>query len=289
MVRKVTALAVLLSLALALPVFAGGRPEAPAPSAEETASLERTPQDPRLIRPGQLTVGTGTPVYPPWMLNDDPASGEGFENAMIYELAAELGFSRDQVVWNRDLTWDQTIAPGPKPFDFSIRQISVTAERQQILDFSMVYFQPDKAVIALPGSPVIGATSFAALRNARWGATIGTTDLDYLENILGIRNVQVFDDQAGTFQAMQGGLIDATVAALPTALFVTAVQVPETQIVAILPPDPNDRGHGLLFEKDNTLVEWIDEGLEAIIQRGVIDELTRRYLLPSEAIPEINR
>ncbi|TVQ28267.1 MAG: amino acid ABC transporter substrate-binding protein [Spirochaetaceae bacterium] len=285
MIRKVVMMVLAISLVLSVSVFAAGRPEA-AP-AEDTSALERTPDDPRLFRPGQLTVGTGDPVFPPWMLNDDPASGEGFENAMIYALAEELGFERDQVVWERGLTFDQTIAPGPKPFDFAIRQISVTEERQLIVDFSMVYFQPDKAVIALPTSPVIGAESFDDLRNARWGATIGTTDLDYLENILGIRNVQVFDDQAGTFQAMQGGLIDATVAALPSAIFVTGVQVPDTEIVALLPADPNDRGHGLLFQQDNPLVDWINEGLQAIIERGVVDELIERYLLPEEELPEI--
>ncbi len=259
--------------------------EAPEPG--DTTALERTPQDPRLVRPGQLTIGTGDPVYPPWMLHDDPARGEGFENAMVYALAEELGFSPEQVVWERGLTFDQTIAPGPKPFDFSIRQISVTAERQQILDFSIVYFQPDKAVIALPGSDVVNATSFADLRRARWGATIGTTDLDYLENILGVSNVAVFDDQAGTFQAMQGGLIDATVAALPSAIFATGVQVPEAEIVALLPPDPHDTGHGLLFEQGNTLVDWVNEGLQAIIDRGVVNDLIEQYLLPEGDIPEI--
>lgn len=221
--RRILVLVAIAMLIVSTPLFAAGSAEVDINDAD-TSALERTPQDPRLLHPGQLTVGTGDPVYPPWMLNDDPAGGEGFENAMIYALAEELGFERDQVVWERGLTFDQTIAPGPKPFDFSIRQISVTSERQQIVDFSIVYLQPDKAVIALPGSDVVNARSFADLREARWGATIGTTDLDYLENILDITDVAVFDDQAGTFQAMQGGLIDATVAALPSALFATAVE-----------------------------------------------------------------
>ncbi len=284
MARKILVVMLALTVFIAFPAFTGGRSEKAAPA---DAALERTPNDPRLINPGQLTVGTGEPVYPPWMLHDDPARGEGFENGMVYALAEELGFSRDQVVWTRGLTFDQTIAPGPKPFDFAIRQISVTAARQQILDFSIVYFQPDKAVVALENSPVRGARSFADLRRSRWGATIGTTDLDYLENILGVTNVAVYDDQAGTFQALQGGLIDATVVALPTALYATAVQVPNAQITALLPPDPNDTGHGLLFEQGNPLVEWINEGLRAIIDRGVIDDLIRQYLVADEGIPEI--
>ncbi|MFN7002607.1 MAG: ABC transporter substrate-binding protein [Roseinatronobacter sp.] len=245
-----------------------------------------TPDDPRLMTAGQLTVGTSDPVFPPWMLNNDPASGEGFENALIYALAEEMGFAPEQVVWVTQ-TFEQIIAPGPKPFDFAINQVSVTEPRAEVVTFSQVYFQPDKAVISLPGSPVIGASSFAELGAARWGATIGTTDLTYLETVLGASGVMVYDDQAGVFQAMQAGQIDATVAALPTALFATAVQIPEASIVAILPADENDRGHGLLFQKDNPLVEWVDEALGAVIERGVVADLVATWLVADPDLPII--
>jgi polar amino acid transport system substrate-binding protein len=247
---------------------------------------EGTVDDPRLVTPGKLTVGTGDPVYPPWMLNNDPAGGEGFENGLVYALAAELGFAPEDVVWV-GLTFEQTIAPGPKPFDFSIQQISVTEARAEVVSFSQVYFQPEKAVIALPGSPVEGASSFAELGEARWGAVIGTTDLAYLENILGIADVAVYDDQIGVFQAMQAGQIDATVVALPTALFATAVQIPEANIVALLPADENDQGHGLLFAFGNPLVEWVDEALDAVIARGTVEELKAEYLVADPDLPLI--
>lgn len=222
-------------MSLALPRTAAALAAA-ALIAGAASAEERTPNDPRLMTPGQLTVGTGDPVYPPWMLNNDPASGEGFENALIYALAEEMGFEADQVAWVGQ-TFEQTIAPGAKNFDFAIQQISVTEARAEVVTFSQVYFQPDKAVIALPGSAVEEATSFADLREARWGATIGTTDLAYLENIIGVDDAAVYDDQIGTFQAMLAGQIDATVVALPTALFATAVQIEEADIVALLPAD----------------------------------------------------
>ncbi|TVR69543.1 MAG: amino acid ABC transporter substrate-binding protein [Spirochaetaceae bacterium] len=287
MVRKKVVLLVLMAVIAAAPLLASGRAESAAPAGDASA-LERTVNDPRLFQPGKLTVGTGDPVYPPWMLNNDPAGGEGFENGLIYALAEEMGFSPEDVVWVGQ-TFDQAIAPGPKPYDFAIQQISVTEERSRIVTFSQVYFQPDKAVVALPGSAVEGARSYADLRRARWGATIGTTDLDYLEGIIGVQNVAVYDDQVGTFQALQGGLIDATVVALPTALFATAVQIPEARITALLPADPNDRGHGLLFQKDNPLVEWVDEALSTVIARGVVDDLVGQYLVGDASIPEINR
>ncbi|HKJ85099.1 MAG TPA: transporter substrate-binding domain-containing protein [Spirochaetia bacterium] len=275
---------VLLLVLIALPVFATGVSEEPV--AGDTA-LERTPSDPRLYQPGKLTVATGEPVFPPWMMDDDPAGGVGFENGLVYALAEELGFDREDVVWVRQ-TFDQGIAPGPKAYDFNIQQFSVTEARREFVDFSIVYYQPEKAVVALPGSIIADAESFADLRSARWGATIGTTDLDYIENRIGADDVAVFDDQVGTFQSLLAEQIDATVISLPTALFATAVQVPEATIAAILPPDPNDLGHGLVFEKGNPIVDWVNEGLEAIIARGVVADLTSEYLIGDDSILEIS-
>ncbi len=302
MLRRFSVLMMVLAVVLAA---CGGEspeedtPDAAAPDTDDNGDAADEPEDepapvedecgpdhPALYEPGKLTVATGDPVFPPWMLNDDPAGGEGFENGIVYALAEELGFAYEDVQWTSQ-TFEEGIAPGPKDYDFAIQQYSVTEERMEIVDFSMVYFQPDKSVVALADSPVVGATSFEELRAANWGATIGTTDLDYLENILGIEDVAVFDDQAGTFQALEGGQIDATVVALPTALFATAVQVPDAEITALLPADPNDTGHGLLFGKGNELVDCVNQGLEAIIAAGTIDALIDQYLAGDGAIPEI--
>lgn len=280
-------LMILLIALVALPLFATGTVEEPAASEDDTSALERTPDDPRLYEPGKLTVATGEPAFPPWMLNDDPASGEGFENGLVYALAEELGFDREDVVWVRQ-TFDQGIAPGAKPYDFNIQQYSVTEARREFVDFSIVYYQPEKALVALPESDFSNAETFADLQDARWGAMIGSTDLDYVENRIGVSDVAVYDDQAAVFQALLAEQIDATVISLPTALFATAVQVPEAEIAAILPPDTNDLGHGLVFEKGNPIVPWINDGLEAIIADGVVAELTAEYLVGDDSIPEIS-
>ncbi|MFW5688330.1 MAG: substrate-binding periplasmic protein [Spirochaetota bacterium] len=277
-------LVILLIALIAAPIFATGATEEP--TSEVEPALVRTTEDPRLFEPGKLTVATGEPVFPPWMMDDDPAGGVGFENGLVYALAEELGFDREDVVWVR-VTFDQGIAPGAKPYDFNIQQYSITQDRDQFVDFSTPYYEPDKAVVALPESGISEARSFADLREARWGATIGTTDLDYIETVIGADDVAVFDDQIGTFQAMLADQIDATVISLPTALFATAVQIPEATIAAILPRDPNDRGFGLVFEEGNPIVSWINDGLRAIIERGVVEELTQEYLVGSDDIPEI--
>ena len=256
---------------------------APAPAPEAPATDACAIESLALFAAGQLTVATGSEVYPPWMLDNDPAGGLGFENGLVYALAAEMGFDAADVAWV-GTEFFEAIAPGAKDYDFNIQQYSITDERQEVVSFSQPYYQPDKAVIALPTSPVVSATSFEELRTANWGATVGTTDLDFLENVLGVDDVAVFNDQAAVFLALAAGTIDATVASLPTALFVTAVQAPDTEIVALLPKDANDLGLGLLFEKDSELLPCVDAALERIIADGTVDELIREYLLPSRDI-----
>jgi polar amino acid transport system substrate-binding protein len=257
---------------------------APAPGAPQADAC--AVENLSLFSAGQLTVATGSEVYPPWMMDNDPAGGEGFENGLVYALAAEMGFDADQVVWV-GTEFFEAIAPGSKDYDFNIQQYSITEERQAVVSFSLPYYEPDKAVIALPTSPVLSATSFADLRAANWGATIGTTDLDYLENVIGIDDVAVFNDQAAVFLALAAGVIDATVAAIPTALFVTAVQAPDTDIVALLPKDEFDNGLGMLFEQGSPLIPCVDAALERLFAAGTVDALVRQYLLPAEDIAYI--
>jgi len=219
-------------------------------------------------------------------MDNDPANGEGFESALVYAIAAQMGFDADDVVWLRE-TFDQAIAPGAKRYDFGIQQISVTEDRSQIATFSDVYYQPQKAVVAMPGSPVGEAESFADLREVRWGVMIGTTDLDYVEQIIGVDNAAVYNDQVGLFQALQSNQIDAVATELPTALYLTAVQVPDAEIAAILTPDEHDYGHGLLFEQGNDLVDWVNEAIAALKADGTIDALVADYLIADPDLPII--
>ena len=286
--------ALLAGLALVLAACGGADDEAapaPEPAPEtETAEVEET--DPcavdqlPLYAAGTLTVATGSEVYPPWMMDNDPSGGMGFENGLVYALAEEMGFTADQVSWV-GTEFFEAIAPGAKEYDFNIQQYSITPERTEVVSFSAPYYEPDKAIIALPDSAIASATSFDELRAAEWGATIGTTDLDYLENVIGIEDVAVFNDQAAVFLALSAGEIDATVAAIPTALFVTAVQAPDSSIVALLPKDANDAGLGMLFEKDSALIPCVDAALERLYADGAVDALVAEWLLPAEDIAYI--
>lgn len=188
------------------------------------------------FEPGTLTAATGEPAYPPYVVDDKPESGEGFESAVVYAVADTLGFAADAVKWVRT-TFDEAIAPGPKQYDFNIQQYAITAQRDEIVDFSLPYYDEQKTLLAPADSEAAKATTFADLQGLKFGATIGTTDLDYIVNTIGIPedDVAVYNDQAATFAALDAGQIDATVIGLPTALYVTGVEMPQIAIVGLLP------------------------------------------------------
>lgn len=239
---------------------------------------------------GRLTAATGEPAFPPYVIDDDPASGAGFESAVVYAVAAELGFGEDQVEWVRT-TFDEAIAPGEKDYDFNIQQYSITAERDEIVDFSLPYYQDQKTLLVPDESPAASASTFADLRELSFGATIGTTDLDYIVDVIGIaeEDVAVYNDQAGTFAALDAGQIEATVIGLPTALFITEVELPQIAIAGMLPRvgESDEGGMGMLFSEGNPARDCVDTALQTLTDDGTLDALAEEWLQSGGAIPEI--
>jgi polar amino acid transport system substrate-binding protein len=252
------------------------------------AGGECGPDHPALHEAGKLTVATGEPVFPPWMMDDDPAGGEGFENSVVYAVAEELGFAEADVAWVRT-SFDEAIAPGEKDYDFNIQQYSITEERRQVVDFSRPYYVEEKVLVTFPDSPGANAQSLSDIEGLSYGAVLGTTDLDYIEDRIGATDVDVYDELADVVLAMEGRQIQATVVALPTALFMTAVQVPDALIAGILPGSEGGSGLGMLFAKGNAFVACVDQALNALDSSGVLDDLATQWLTTGEGeIPRLS-
>jgi polar amino acid transport system substrate-binding protein len=254
-----------------------------------------------VVEEGTLTVATGEPVFEPWMVDDEPENGEGYESALVYALAEELGFAEDDVTWVRT-GFDAAIAPGDKPYDFNIQQYSITPDRDEVVDFSDGYYEVEQALVAAEDSPVADATSVADLRSARLGAAIGTTSLDYAEAVIQPeQQVQVFDDNAAAKAAFDAGQVDGLVFDLPTAYYVTAVEIPDAAIVGVLPREGAAGGSeptgseaagggeelGMLFEEGSELVPCVNEALAALVDDGTLAELEEQWLSQAGEIPTL--
>ena len=243
---------------------------------------------------GVLTAATGEPVFPPWMgVGDDnfdvPESQTGFESALVYEIAAEFGLSADQVTWVRT-GFDEAIAPGEKDYDFNIQQYSITADRDEVVDFSDGYYQVEQAIIGASDSPAASAGSIEELKGLRLGAAIGTTSLDYIDSVIEPdSDAQVYDDNAAAKAAFDAGQVDGIVFDLPTAYFITAVEITDASIIGVLPrvgDDPEELG--LMFEEGSPLVSCVNEALSTLRSNGTIEALEDEWLNQGGGVPTLS-
>ena len=289
--RRLTILSVLVSMALV--VAACGGDEGGGDGDEDGDTGSCAVEDLNLVTADTLTVATGEPVFPPWMgVGDDnfdvPESGTGFEGALVYALAEELGFSDEQVTFVRT-GFDEAIAPGPKEWDFNIQQYSITEDRGEVVDFSDPYYTTRQALVTYPDSPFASVGSIDDLADAQLGAAIGTTSLDFIEDVIQPNTeASVYDENVDVEAAMNAGQIDGLVVDLPTAYFITAVQV-EGSIIAgqfeAEAADPDD--FGMLFEEGNSLVECVNQALSALRDDGTLQALEDEWLTQEGGVPTI--
>ncbi len=236
-----------------------------------------------LVEPGTLTIGTDNPAFPPWVLKNDPSSGEGYEAAVAYEIAERLGFSEDEVTWVT-VPFNKSYAPGPKDFDFDINQISVTPEREQAVTFSGSYYDVSQALIANEGTPIASATSVSELRDYTFGAQIGTTSLQFINEVIQpTAQPQVYDTTSDALTALKNGQIDGTVLDLPTASY--SAGKGQTVVGQF---GSTGEHFGLLFEQDNPLVTCVNQVLDDMRAGGVLEDLEERYLKDYLDVPTIS-
>jgi polar amino acid transport system substrate-binding protein len=239
-----------------------------------------------LTNSGQLTVGTDKPAFPPYFVDDDPTNGKGFESAVAYAVADELGFAENEVEWTV-VPFNASYAPGPKNFDFDINQISITPQREKAVDFSRPYYEAPQAVVAPKNSEFANVESFADLQGATIGVQIGTTSLDAVREVVQpSEDPKVFNDSNDVITALKQGQVDAVVVDLPTAFFVTAAQVPGSKIVGQFSA-PGGDSFGLLLEKDSELTECVDQALAALEESGELEEITNKWMGAAAGAPEL--
>jgi polar amino acid transport system substrate-binding protein len=239
------------------------------------------------LEEGVLTVATGEPAFEPYVVDDAPESGEGFEAAVAYAVAEQLGFADDEVEWVRS-GFEEAIQPGPKDFDFNLQQYTITDERAQVVSFSVPYYTSTQALVATSDSPAVGVSTLPELQELRLGVAAGTTSLDLIEEVVQpSADPQVFNDNAAAVQALTTQQVDALVVDLPTALFLANVEIDGGEVVGQFPPVDAAPGDdwGLLFEQDNPLVECVDYALLRLRESGELEEITTTWMEEATDVP----
>jgi polar amino acid transport system substrate-binding protein len=238
-----------------------------------------------LYAKGVLTVATDQPAYPPWFENNKPSNGKGYESAVAYAIAAQLGFKSSQVKWAYE-PFDDSYAPGPKKFDFDINEISYTATRAQVVTFSNSYYDVQQALVALKSSPIVTEHTPAELKTYVYGDQVGTTSLAFINtDIQPTQTPKIFETLNDVKEALQDKQIAALVTDTPTAQYISSSEIPGSIMVAQFPS--TGEHYGLLFAKGNPLVGCVNKALATLKSNGTLAKLTTQYLQLYTSVPTI--
>jgi polar amino acid transport system substrate-binding protein len=242
------------------------------------------------IKDGVLTIGTGSPAFPPWVIDDAPESGNGYEAAVAYAVASEMGYDKDAVVWVRT-TFDEAIQPGAKNFDINMQQFTITDQRKENIDFSLPYYTSNQAIVALDGSAAAGVTTIAELKDLKFGAQVGTTSLDFINEVVKpTQDVFVYDDNVGAKAALEANQIDAAVFDVPTAVYVSGFEIEGSSVVGQFPAEaggPSDQ-LGAVLEKGNPLTSCVDQAITTLTDNGQLDALQSTWLSDYQSVPVLS-
>jgi polar amino acid transport system substrate-binding protein len=275
----------ILALALGLLAVGCGSSSDDSSSSETSASADTCePGNLPTETAGMLTVATDKPAYPPYFEDDDPTNGEGFESAVAYAIAKQLGYPAAKVKWTVE-PFNSSYAPGPKDFDFDVNQISITPAREKVVDFSAPYYTANQAVLALKDSDAAKATTIEELQDVKFGVQIGTTSLSATEEVIDPSSrPEVFNNSTDVVTALKNGQIEAIVVDLPTALYLTAVEVPEATVIGQF-ADPEGDEWGALLAKDSPLTECISGAVEELEASGELEAINANWMSAAAGAP----
>ncbi|MCW4457661.1 ABC transporter substrate-binding protein [Microbacterium sp. MPKO10] len=228
------------------------------------------------VTPGTLTIATGEPAYSPWVENDDPESGEGFEAAVAYAVAEKLGFDKSDVTWIRT-PFDTVIAPGPKDFDINIQQFSANEDREKAVDFSSPYYETTQGVVSVEGSPAADASSLADLADVKVGVAAGSTSIAAVKEAIGT-DPAIFNSNEDTVQALISGNIDALVTDLPTAFYNANAVLDDGVLVGQFESSAGGDELAFLLENDSPLTQAVTDAVDALREDGTLDDLAETWL-----------
>jgi polar amino acid transport system substrate-binding protein len=247
------------------------------------------------ITSGRLTIGTDNPAYPPWYAGgtksskwkiNDPSTGKGYESAVAYAIARQLGYSHAQVTWTY-VPFNKSFAPGTKSFDFDINQISYTPARAKVVSFSVSYYDVNQAIAVVKGTKIAKVHSISGLRPFKLGAQLGTTSYAFIKSVIKpSQQPAVYPTNAGAVFALKNKQIDGLVVDLPTAFYVTAVQVPNSKILGQFEISGKASDHfGVVLQKGNPLTACVNRAITKLRANGTLKRLQQLWLAKATGAP----
>jgi polar amino acid transport system substrate-binding protein len=274
-----------ISVALLAGVFAfavagcGGGSETAEPTDTATGPIYDT------VTAGKLTIATGEPAYEPWVVNDDPASCQGFEAAVGCAIAERLGYALSDVIWVRT-GFDEAIAPGAKNFDFNLQQYTATDERREAVDFSSDYAHFPQAIVVYTNGKFAEGTKITDFDGIKIAVANATTSADWARLFFGDDAVLIYNDVDAAVQAMKSNAADALITDVASAWYISTAELEGTKIQGIL-EGTQDEGCAALLAKDSPMTPVITQVIDEMNADGTIEQLQKTWLYDSSSVAVI--
>ena len=278
--KKVFALA--LTVLMVMSMFAGcgssntaktttAATEASATTAEataaETTAAATAASELKTVEAGKLIMSTNA-AFPPYEMVADDGSFEGIDVEVAGAIAGKLGL--ELVV--DDMDFDAALlAVQQNKSDIVMAGVTVTEDRQLIMNFSDSYATGVQVVIVKEGSDV----TLDNLGEKMIGTQRGTTGYIYTSDDYGDDHVTAYDNGASAVQALINGQVDCVVIdSAPAEAFVAA-----NAGLTILDTEYVTESYAIGVNKDNTaLLDAINQALAELTADGTVQSIVDKYI-----------
>lgn len=235
-----------------------------AASETETAELST-------VEPGKLIMSTNA-AFPPYEMTTDFGEFEGIDIETAQAIADKLGLE----LQIDDMDFDAALlAVQQGKSDMVMAGVTVTDERQNVMDFTDSYATGIQSIIVKEDSDIASVDDLAG---KKIGTQRGTTGYLYCSDDFGDENVVAYDDGLTAVQMLNNGQVDCVVidnapakefiAANPGLKLLDTAYVEESYAIGI------GKGNTELKDAINTALEELkaDGTLQAIVDKYITAE-----------------
>jgi polar amino acid transport system substrate-binding protein len=273
--RRGALLGLVLLVALAGAGCGGDNEEEATPAQDASA-----PQLEGLVTEGVLTVGTELPAPPFWIGKDYNSLTGGFEVDFAKEMAKRLGLNQVKFV---EMSFTGLVAGQQCPCDINFSQVTITEERDRVVDFTEPYFDANQGVLAKTGTRV---TNVEDAKGLQWGAQLNTTGAQYLsDRIQPTKETRLYDRTVDAFAALNAGQIQAIM--LDTPIVLGAVEEKQVRNAEVVGQFKTGEVYGGVVNRGSKNLEAFNQVIKAMKEDGFRDQLFQKYFAEQAAVPVI--
>lgn len=274
--KKITALMLSSAMMLSLAACGGSAStdavsseavSSEAASSEAVSTAEAAPAALTTVTAGKLTMSTNA-AFPPYEMTTDSGDFEGIDIEVADAIAKKLGLEL-QV---DDMDFDAALLAAQNgKSDIVMAGVTVTEDRQLVMNFSDSYATGVQVVIVKEGSDV----TLDNLGEKMIGTQRGTTGYIYTSDDYGDDHVTAYDNGASAVQALINGQVDCVVIdSAPAEAFVAA-----NAGLTILDTEYVTESYAIGVNKDNTaLLDAINQALAELTADGTVQSIVDKYI-----------